>query len=76
STGAGCHGTDVAEASSVRISPDRSAPGSSGKSAPGRGPMVLGPGFPPRRLSMGDSRQEGPPLKAGGTILHPRPELW
>ncbi|KAL0150783.1 hypothetical protein M9458_053901 [Cirrhinus mrigala] len=31
STGAGCHGTDVAEASSVRFSPDRSAPGSSGE---------------------------------------------
>ncbi len=35
STGAGCHGTDVAEASSVRFSPDLSAPGSSGESAPG-----------------------------------------
>ncbi|KAI2664001.1 ORF V: Enzymatic polyprotein [Labeo rohita] len=32
--GLGCHGTDVAEASSVRFSPDRSAPGSSGESAP------------------------------------------
>ncbi len=32
---AGCHGTDVAEASSVRISPNRSAPGSSGESTPG-----------------------------------------
>ncbi|KAI2652402.1 Transposon Ty3-G Gag-Pol polyprotein [Labeo rohita] len=37
SPGAGCHGTDVAEASSVRFSPDRSAPGSSRESAPGRG---------------------------------------
>ncbi|KAL0153790.1 hypothetical protein M9458_050906, partial [Cirrhinus mrigala] len=83
SAGAGCHGTDVAEASSVRISPDRSAPGSSGEGAPGRGPssfsspvlagpsMVLGPGFPPRRLSMGDSRQEGPPLASGRH--HPSP---
>ncbi|KAL0172914.1 hypothetical protein M9458_033225, partial [Cirrhinus mrigala] len=83
SAGAGCHGTDVAEASSVRISPDRSAPGSSGEGAPGRGPssfsspvlagptMVLGPGFPPRRLSMGDSRQEGPPLTSGRH--HPSP---
>ncbi|KAL0149704.1 hypothetical protein M9458_054987 [Cirrhinus mrigala] len=83
SAGAGCPGTDVAEASSVRISPDRSAPGSSGEGAPGRGPssfsspvlagpsMVLGPGFPPRRLSMGDSRQEGPPLASGRH--HPSP---
>ncbi len=37
STGAGCHGTDMAEASSVHLSPDYSAPRSSGESAPGRG---------------------------------------
>ncbi|KAI2649150.1 Retrovirus-related Pol polyprotein from transposon 17.6 [Labeo rohita] len=78
SPGAGCHGTDVAEASSVRLSPDRSAPGSSGESAPGRGvpsssspvlagpSLVLGPDFSPRRRSMGDSRQEGSPLSGGG----------
>ncbi len=35
STGAECHGTDVAEALSVCFSHDRSAPGSSGESAPG-----------------------------------------
>ncbi|KAL0150687.1 hypothetical protein M9458_053991 [Cirrhinus mrigala] len=64
----------MAEATSVRYSPNRSAPGSSGQSAPGRiqsslsspilaGPsVVLGPDFSPRRLSMGDSRQEGSPL--------------
>ncbi len=34
----GCDDTDVAEASSVRISPDRSAPGSTGESSPGPGP--------------------------------------
>ncbi|KAL0188094.1 hypothetical protein M9458_015193, partial [Cirrhinus mrigala] len=83
SPGAGCHGTDVAEASSVRLSPDRSAPGSSGESMPGRGQptisspvlagpsMVLGPDISPRRLSMGDSRQEGSPLTGGGH--HPPP---
>ncbi|KAI2660335.1 enzymatic polyprotein [Labeo rohita] len=83
STGAGCHGTDVAEASSVRLSPDCSAPGSSGEGAPGRGPSssgspilagpstVLGPDFPPRRLSMGDSRQERSPLASGRH--HPSP---
>ncbi len=59
SAGAGCYGTDVAEASSVRFSPDRSAPGGSRESAPGWDPavdsspvlagpsMVLGPGFSP-----------------------------
>ncbi|KAI2659312.1 tRNA-5-methyluridine(54) 2-sulfurtransferase [Labeo rohita] len=85
SPGAGCHGTDVAEASSVRLSPDRSAPGSSRESAPGRGvppssspvlagpSMVLGPDFSPRRLSMGDSRQEGSPLTGGGYCVSPSP---
>ncbi|KAL0148900.1 hypothetical protein M9458_055704 [Cirrhinus mrigala] len=85
SPGAGCHGTNMAEASSVSLSPDRSAPGGSGESAPGRGPfsfsspvlagpsMVLGPDFPSRWLSMGDSRQEGPPLSGGGH--HPPPSL-
>ncbi len=34
STGAGCYGTDLAEALSVHLSPDRSAPGSSRESAP------------------------------------------
>ncbi len=88
STGAGCYGTDLAEASSVCLSPDRSAPGSSRESAPGRGPsiasspvlagpgMVLGPDFSPRWLSMGDSRQEGSPLTGGGHDPSPRPELW
>ncbi|KAI2667130.1 Transposon Ty3-G Gag-Pol polyprotein [Labeo rohita] len=85
SPGAGCHGTDVAEASSVRFSPDRSAPGSSKESAPGRGvppssspvlagpSMVLGLDFSPRRLSMGDSRQEGSPPTGGGHCVPPSP---
>ncbi len=59
SSSTGCYGTDVAEASSVRLSPNRFAPGSSGESAPGRGQstsgstvlarpnMVLGPDFSP-----------------------------
>ncbi len=33
--------------------------------------MVLGPDFSPRRLSMGDSRQEGYPLTGGGHDLSP-----
>ncbi len=83
STGAGCYGTDLV--SSVRLSPDRSAPGSSRESAPGRGPSiasrpvltgpsrVLGPDFSPRRLSMGGSRQEGSPLTGGGHDPSPLP---
>ncbi len=59
STGAGCLATDLAEASSLRLSPHRSAPGNSRESVPGRGPsfasssilaspsMVLGPDFFP-----------------------------
>ncbi len=85
STVAGCYGTDLADASSVRLSPDRSAPGSSGESAPGGGPsaasspilagpsMVLGPDFSPRRLSIGDSRQEGSPPTGGGHYCPPSP---
>ncbi len=41
STGAGCHGTDMAEASSVRLAPDCSAPESSGVSSPGRGSSIV-----------------------------------
>ncbi len=87
SAGAGCYDTDVAKASSVRLSPDRSAPGSSRESAPGWGPavasspvlagpsMVLGPDFSPRRLYMGDSCQEGSPLTGGGYDPLPPPGL-
>ncbi len=87
SAGAGCNGTDVAEASSVCLSPDHSAPRSSRESAPGWGlavasipvlagpSMVLGPDFSPRRLSMGDSRRDLL-SQAEGMILHHRPELW
>ncbi|KAI2644940.1 Transposon Ty3-G Gag-Pol polyprotein [Labeo rohita] len=58
---------------------------SSGEGAPGRGPssisspvlagpsMVLGPDISPRRLSMGDSRQEGSPLASGRHHLSPSP---
>ncbi len=67
------------------FAPDQSAPGSSRESAPGRGlsiasspvlagpSMVLGPDFSPRRLSMGDSRQEGSPLTGGGHYPSPPP---
>ncbi|KAL0161370.1 hypothetical protein M9458_045095, partial [Cirrhinus mrigala] len=35
------------------------------------GVMVLGPDFPPRRLSLGDSRQEGSPLTGRGFLPSP-----
>ncbi len=88
STGAGCHGTDLAEASSVRLSPDRSAPRSSGESAPGRGPyaaispilagprMVLVPDFSLRRLSMEIPVRRDLLSQTRGTLVHPRPKLW
>ncbi len=77
SAGAGYHGTGMAKASSVCFSSDCVAPWSSGESAPGRSPavasspvlagpsMVLRPNFSPRRLTLGDSCQEGSPLTGG-----------
>ncbi len=50
STGPGCYGTDVAEASSVCLSPDRSAPGSSRESALGWGPSIAQTPFWPGRV--------------------------
>ncbi len=88
SAGAGYHGTGMAKASSVCFSSDCVAPWSSGESAPGRSPaaasipvlaggsMVLRPNFSPRRLTLGDSRQEGSPLTGGRHPCAPRPELW
>ncbi len=81
----GRYSTDMAEAASVRLSPDRSAPRSSDESTPRRcsptvsspvlaGPsMVLGPDFPPRRLSLGGSHQEGSPLTSRGCHSAPPP---
>ncbi len=81
----GRYSTDMAEAASVRLSPDRSAPRSSDESTPRRcsptvsspvlaGPsMVLGPDFPPRRLSFGGSHQEGSPLTSRGCHSAPPP---
>ncbi len=72
----------------LRISPDRSAPGSTGESSPGPVPLLLiAPRWPgrvwfPNLFSLLD----GPPLElpvrrdllsqAGGSIFHPHPELW
>ncbi len=81
----GRYSTDMAEAASVRLSPDRSAPRSSDESTPRRcsptvsspvlaGPsMVLGPDFPPRRISFGGSHQEGSPLTSRGCHSAPPP---
>ncbi|XP_048012249.1 scavenger receptor cysteine-rich domain-containing group B protein-like [Megalobrama amblycephala] len=80
---AGCYGAAVAEATAVHISPNCAAPGSSGESLPRRGPsvisspvlagpsMVLGPDVLARRLSDGDSDQEGPFLS--GEQVDPSP---
>ncbi len=79
----GCDDTDVAEASSVRISPDRSAPGSTGESSPGPGPttsycpavagqsMVPKSILPSRRASSGAPHQEGPSVPSGGLDISP-----
>ncbi len=73
----------MAEASSVRISPDRSAPGSTGESSPGPGPttsycpavagqsMVPKSILPSRRASSGAPRQEVPSVPSGGLDISP-----
>ncbi len=88
STGAGYHGTDLPEASSVCLFYDRSAPGSSRESAPGRGlsissrpvlagpSMVLGPDFSPQCLSIEISVRRDLLSQAEGMIFHTRPEFW
>ncbi|XP_073669465.1 uncharacterized protein [Paramisgurnus dabryanus] len=85
--GTGCHGSAVAEATAVRFSPDRSAPGSSGEGSSQQRPlvvgsptlaepdMVLGPGVPPRRLTLGNTRQEGSPLSGGWLDSSPPPRV-
>ena len=86
SLGAGRCGMDLAEATSVHLSPDTSAPRSSGEGPPGwiiillvepYWPclLVLGPGVSPRRLSLGDSSQEGPSVSSGLGDLSPSPEI-
>ncbi len=79
----GCDDTDVAEASSVCISPDRSAPGSTGESSPGPSPttsycptvagqsMVPKSIIPSRRASSGAPRQEGPSVPSVGLDISP-----
>ncbi len=79
----GCDDTDVAEASSVCISSDRSAPGSTGESSPGPGPttsycpavagqsMVPKSILPSRRASSGAPRHDGPSVPSGGLDISP-----
>ncbi len=55
------------ESTPRRCSPTVSSPVLAGPS------MVLGPDFPPRRLSMGGSRQEGSPLTSRGCHSAPPP---
>ncbi len=67
STGAGCHGTDMAEASPGRGATTASSPILAGPS------MVCRPGRPLRRLSVGDSRTAGSPLSGRGHYMSPSP---
>ncbi len=82
SAGAGCYGTIVAEASSVSLPPIAQLLGvlervrMDGvlllKNPVLAGPsIVIWPDFSPRRLSMGDSHQEGSPLTGSGHDLSP-----
>ncbi len=81
SLGSGRYGPYVAQTGSLRISPDRSAPGS-----PGQGPstevlpltvsapladqnMVLRSNIPPRRLAVGDPGQERSPISGTGDSI-------
>ncbi len=79
----GCDGADVAEASSVCISPDHSAPRSPGESLPGPGstfshcPAVAGQNMvpryniPSRRASSGAPCQEGPSVPSRRLDISP-----
>ncbi|XP_026100385.1 uncharacterized protein LOC113071237 [Carassius auratus] len=81
--GVGRYGTDVAEATSVRLSPCCSAPRSSGESPPGRSKstsrsstlaesnLVCGPDSSPRRFSLGDPDQERPSISGRGHYISP-----
>lgn len=72
----------MAKAAAVRVSTNRSVPGSSGESSPGRGSasagipvlacpsMVLGPHVSSGEPSVGDSNQERPSVSGRGTVLH------
>ncbi len=84
----GRDGADVAEAPSVCISPNRSAPGDPGESSPRPGsstsncPAVAGQSMvpryyiPSRRASSGAPRQKGPSVPSRRLDISPQPELW
>ncbi len=81
--GVGRHGTDVAEATPVRFSPDSSAPGSSGEGPERRGqsiagsPVLAGPGMvlrhhvTPGRPAMADPSEEGSAVSGRGHNFSP-----
>ncbi len=85
--GSVCDSSDIALSPLVLSDSSSSAPGSSRESVPGWSPavasspilagpsMVLGPGFSPQQLSMGDSSQEGSPLTGGGYDPLPPPRV-
>ncbi|KAL0187573.1 hypothetical protein M9458_014672, partial [Cirrhinus mrigala] len=88
SPGAGCHGTDVAEASSVCSPPIALLPGVLERvRRDGVRLLLVAPYWPARAwfsdlISLLDGSPWEIPVRrdllsqAGGTILHPRPELW
>ncbi len=76
---------DADLASSVRFSPNRSAPGSSGESVPGRGESTAGSRKPGRvwfldLISLLDGSPWEIPVRrdllSQAGIYHPRPKLW
>ncbi len=81
SLGSGRYGPYVAQTGSLRISPDRSAPGSPGEDpTTGVSPltvsapladqnMVLRSNIPPRRLAVGDPDQERSPISGTGDSI-------
>lgn len=87
-TGVERHSTGMAEDKAVHISPDCSAPRSSGvgpqrwnkytaSSAVLAEPnMVLRPSVSPQQLFLGDSCQEEPSVTSGIFDFSPRPEIW
>lgn len=83
-TGAGCHGSDMAKAGSICISPDLFCCRNSRESSPSAvsRPFLAGQSVVHRPLSLLNSSPCDIPLRrellsqARGTIYHPQTEMW